>query len=267
MFEQIKDSFPSGPDPITHRLQGKRALVTGATTGIGREVAKELAKHNVRVIAVGRTESQLQSLEQEQAGIEGISTDISRLDDVQSLFRKMGFIPDIVVNNAARGHNNGLHEMNDEQLHGVVNTNLMGTLYVTREALKDMIERNSGQLVFVSSLAGKMGFPNLSVYSATKFGIEGFVDALREEIKQTGIHAMIVRPGVTDTDFFDTAGMNGFAEQMKHKMQSPTQTAVEIVEGIAQKKKELTIGPDKRFLPFLKHLPGSWARKLLPYIS
>ena len=82
MFEKIKDSFPTGPDPITHRLQGKRALVTGATTGIGRAVAKELARCNVRVVAAGRTESQLQSLEQEQAGIQGIPTDISRLEDV-----------------------------------------------------------------------------------------------------------------------------------------------------------------------------------------
>ena len=112
-----------------------------------------------------------------------------------------------------------------------------------------------------------MAFPNLSVYSATKFGIEGLAEAMREELKGTGILTTVVRPGVTDTEFFDAADMQDFAQVMKGKMQPADAVAQEIIEALAARREDVTIGPDKYFMPLLKLLPTRIARKFLRFFS
>ena len=259
---------------MENHFEGKSAIITGTSSGIGYALAKEFALGGAKVFAAARSQDKLQALQEDvcsQGGtLTAVPTDVSDPSDVHRLFAAVSEAecsPDIVVNNAAVGHNTEAHTMTAEQMKQVVATNLLGTMYVTREALQGMIERNKGHLVFLSSLAGKMAFPSLSVYSATKFGIEGFTESIREELKGTNILITIARPGVTDTNFFQTAGMEDFAHAMQGKMHSPDQVAGEIVKAIRKKRSEITIGSDRNFLLFLKHLPRSLARRLLPFFS
>lgn len=255
-------------------FKGKSVIVTGASTGIGHALSSKLTEEGAHVFAAARNTTKLMELKRITENAPGkvtpIQTDIREALQVQRLFERVdaesGKV-DIVVNNAAHGHNNRIHQMDPGEIQSVVSTNLLGTLHVTREALQRMLKKESGHIVFVSSLAGRMAFPNLSVYSATKFGIEGFAEATREELKETNIITTIIRPGVTDTDFFDAANMQGFAQAMRGKMQSAETVAQEIIKALVMKKEDVTIGPDKYFMPLLKLLPTHIARKFLRFFS
>jgi len=258
-------------------LKDKTVLVTGASSGLGSSLAKKAALSGGKVFAATRSVNKLSDIAEEvdrnneaNGVVIPVGTDVSDPESIEALFEsidKEGQGIDIVINNAAVGHNSRLQDLNDEELSNIVNTNLLGTIRVTRESIRRMTKKGEGHLVFVSSLAGRLAFPNLSVYSATKFGMEGLTQSVREELKGTGINTTLVRPGIMDTSFFATAGMDELARKMKHKMQSPDQVADEVMKAIANKSGELTIGPDRRFMPFLKHLPESIARRLLPYIT
>jgi len=256
----------------SERFSGQAIVVTGASAGIGHALAQKLAKEGGHVFAAARNMEKLTELAHGSEGSAGriipVQTDVRDAIQVQRLFEQIdaesGKI-DIVVNNAAHGHNSRIDQMELGEVQSVVSTNLLGAMYVTREALQRMTKQGKGHIAFVSSLAGRMAFPNLSVYSATKFGVEGLAEALREELKGTGIITTVIRPGVTDTDFFDAANMQGFAEAMKDKMQTADVVAQEIVETLAAKKEDVTIGPDKYFMPLLKILPTRIARKFLRF--
>lgn len=254
------------------RFSGQTIVVTGASAGIGHALAQKLAKEGGYVFAAARNMEKLAELAHGSEGGSGriipVQTDVRDAIEVQGLFKRIdadnGKV-DIVVNNAAHGHNNRIDQMELEEMQSIVSTNLLGAMYVAREALLRMIKQEKGHIAFVSSLAGRMAFPNLSVYSATKFGLEGLAEAMREDLKGTGIITTVIRPGVTDTGFFDAADMQGFAESMKGKMQSADVVAQQIVEALLAKKEDVTIGPDKYFMPLLKMLPTRIARKFLRF--
>lgn len=253
-------------------LQNKTILVTGASSGLGRSFANECAKKGNQVFAAARSINKLKSLQNEEGSgrIIAVETDIRDSGSVQRLFEMIDQSSkriDLVINNASIGHNNRIQEIDLEEAHQIVLTNLLGTIMITREAIRRMLNYGNGHIAFVSSLAGKLAFPNLSVYSATKFGIEGFAEAAREELKGTGIDVTVIRPGIMDTNFFETAGMTEFARDMKDKMQNPDKVALQALKAVEQNEADITIGNDKRFMPFLKHLPLAIARKLLPYIT
>lgn len=259
--------------PLNERFAGKSVLVTGSSQGIGRALSERLSNEGATVFAAARNLSKLEELASDNGGsgkIIPIQTDIRDALQIEELFARIDGETDalnIVVNNASHGHNERIDRMEVSDVASVVSTNLMGAMLVTRQALKRMVPRNGGHVAFVSSLAGRMAFPNLSVYSATKHGIEGFADALREELSETKIVTTVIRPGVTDTDFFRVAQMQEFAATMAGKMNSPEQVASEIADALATKTEDVTIGPDKYFMPLLKILPTRIARKLLPFFS
>jgi short-subunit dehydrogenase len=251
----------------------KTAVVTGASSGLGQAISKKLASRGATVFAAARNTEQLCSLQADatqnspNGSIIPITTDIRDPESVACLFQHIdeqrGKI-DFLINNAAHGHHEPLQDISFDQIESIVRTNLMGSIYATRHALERMLLQGDGQLVFVSSLAGKLAFPELSVYSATKFGIEGFASAIREELSGSGIHVSVIRPGVMDTDFFRRAGMNPDKYSRK---QDPNVVAEKILNAITREEQETVIGQDRRFMPFLKHLPESWARRLLPYFG
>lgn len=260
--------------PSLERFTGTSVVVTGASAGIGYALSKKLATEGAHVFAAARNPEKLDSLSKQSNGLPGkitpVRTDIRDVLQVQKLFEAVddsGLGLDLVINNAARGHNSHVDAMSIDEIDSIVSTNLLGAIYMTREALRRMKVRGKGHLAFVSSLAGRMAFPNLSVYSATKFGIEGFTEALREELKNTNIHTTVIRPGVTDTNFFEEAGMEDFAEKMRYKMQSADSVAAEIADALVAKRDDVTIGADKYFMPLLKILPTRVARKFLRFFS
>ncbi len=258
-------------------LQNKTILVTGASSGLGRSLALKSALLGGTVFAAARDRDKLDTLaseaeEENQASgvIIPIQTDVRDAESICALFGKIDEKSkglDVVINNAAVGHNSTLQDITTAELENIIATNLLGTIYVTRESIDRMFKQKGGHLIFVSSLAGKLAFSNLSIYSATKFAIEGLVEAIREELHGTGIAITVVRPGIMDTNFFATAGMSEFAETMRHKMQSPDEITDEIMQAITKRPEEVTIGSDRRFMPLLKFLPKSIARRLLPYVT
>lgn len=254
----------------------KTAIVTGASAGIGREIAKEFAMRGAKVIATARRQNRLEQLAEECASFEGkcipLAADImhpaSAVKIVEAAMTIAGRI-DILVNNAAIGFKSTAIETPEVKMQEMLTTNLVGPIKLTQQAIRVMIGQASGSLVFVTSLAGKMGFPGLSVYSASKFGIEGFVEALRSEIAGTGIDVTVLRPGVTDTEFFDVAGMHEYPALLRKrgKIHSPEAVARYLADKLPKRPTELTFGTDRFFLKLLPFIPHHLRLKFLSFIN
>ena len=180
-------------------LEGKVALVTGASRGIGAAVANRLAAAGVRLGLASRSGDDL--------GLEGAVArpcDVRRLDELEAIVadtvERHGRL-DIVVANAGVGAYGPFLELSPEHLDEMVDVNLKGTLYAVRAALPHLLESGEGDIVTLASEAGRRGLPNEAVYCASKFGQVGFTRALDHELREHGVRCTNVCPGGVATDF------------------------------------------------------------------
>ncbi|HEY1268511.1 MAG TPA: SDR family oxidoreductase [Candidatus Binatia bacterium] len=184
------------------------ALVTGASSGIGRQIALDLAAQGATVVASSRS---LARLDETAAGLrryggasEVVECDVSdpaavkRM--VQDALAKFGRV-DILVNNAGFGDYRPLAETPIDGIEAMLCTNYLGTVYCTKEVLPSMIARRSGVIVNISSISGIMGTPEIAPYCATKFAQIGFSESLYHELKPYGVHVAVVCPGPVRTNF------------------------------------------------------------------
>jgi len=205
-------------------LQNKTALITGAGKGIGRAVALALANEGVQVGLVARTEKDLQAVAQE-AGALGVKTavataDVSDINSVNAAVAKirqeLGPI-DILINNAGTAAFGKFLELTPEQWENQVKVNLFGVYYTTRAVLPEMIERQTGDIVNVSSTAGLKGAPVTSAYSASKFGLMGLTDSLMQEVRKHNIRVTALTPSTVVTDLAKSANLiNNNEERLMH---------------------------------------------------
>jgi len=187
-------------------LQGKVALVTGAGKGIGRAVALALAAEGVNVGLLARTNSDLQSLAAEIA-THGVKT-CSVVADVADraameaaaaqIAQELGPV-DILINNAGIGHFAKFMEMEPAQWEHIIQVNLMGTYYATRAVLPDMIARQTGDIINISSTAGQRGAAGTSAYSASKFAVLGLTESLMQEVRKHNIRVSALTPSTVAT--------------------------------------------------------------------
>ena len=188
-------------------IKNKVALITGGGRGIGRATAIELAKEGVNVGLVGRT---LENLEKVKAELEAYgvkvavaTADVSNLDEitkaVESIKSELGPI-DILLNNAGISKFGGFMELTPEEWTNIIDVNLKGVYYTTRAVLPEMIERQTGDIINISSTAGERGGPVTSAYSASKFGVIGLSESLMQEVREHNIRVSTMTPSTVATE-------------------------------------------------------------------
>ena len=184
-------------------------LITGASSGIGAATARLFASHGYRVVMAARRLERLQEIEKEikEAGGLALSvdTDLNHLDQINALVEKTlsayGQL-DILFNNAGFGRAKWLEEMDPQKdIELQIQVNLNGLIQMTRAVLPSMIERKSGHIINMASMAAFVATPTYSIYAATKYGVRGFSNALRREVGIWGINVSAIFPGGVKTEF------------------------------------------------------------------
>lgn len=188
-------------------LRGALALVTGASSGIGRASALALAAHGCRLLACGRDEQRLADVAGRTGG-EWFAADLTDAAQTAALSDTVAGhgVPDVVVHCAGIGLAGPVEQTDEESLRPVLAVNLLAPMRLTKALLPAMRSRGSGHLVFVGSIAGRLGAPQEACYAASKAAVHAYADSLRIELDPVGIGVTTVVPGVVATDFFDRRG-------------------------------------------------------------
>ena len=253
-------------------LNGKRILITGASSGLGRELAYQFSrKGNVDLILVARRKEALDKVAKKCESLgkvttETYSVDMSSQEEVEGLLQthdeavKALYEIDILINAAGYGLMKDYNEFSDYEVVKMFDTNVIGTIQLTSEIAKEMQERKAGSIVTIASLAGKIATPKTSVYSATKFALIGYFNALRLELKKDNVHVMTVNPGPVATNFFNIADKDKtYIKALGNKSLTPKLVASKIIRGIEREKREVN-------LPFIYTL-GVKISQLFPRLS
>ncbi|HKQ59219.1 MAG TPA: SDR family oxidoreductase [Candidatus Eisenbacteria bacterium] len=186
-------------------LDGQVALVTGGNRGIGRGIVEALAGEGAKVVLTARSRESAAAAAREVGGATlGLACDVRSHDQVREVFgeiqRAAGGL-DVLVNNAGIGIFAPVADLPPDDWRAVIETNLNGVYYCCHEAIPLMRKRGGGYIFNLSSLAGRNAFPNGAVYNATKFGLNGFSEALMQEVRYDGIRVSYLMPGSVATDF------------------------------------------------------------------
>jgi NAD(P)-dependent dehydrogenase (short-subunit alcohol dehydrogenase family) len=190
----------------THASADRRTwFITGTSTGLGRALTEQLLARHDRVAATLRTPEALNDLRARYGDALWVAElDVSDADAVRAVvdraFRELGRI-DVIVNNAGYGLFGAAEELTDDQIRRQIDTNIVGSIQVIRAALPHLRAQGGGRVLQVSSEGGQVAFPNFSLYHTSKWGIEGFVEAVRQEVAPFGITFTIIEPGPTRTNF------------------------------------------------------------------
>ncbi|WP_342563607.1 3-ketoacyl-ACP reductase [Paenibacillus sp. FSL R7-0345] len=220
---------------MAQSLQGKVAIVTGAARGIGKATAVALAKEGVSVGLLARSEAALQTLAAEIEGY-GVKAafavaDISSKEQVdaavEALKSELG-AADILINNAGIATFGTLLEMDPEEWKGMIDVNLMGTYYVTRAVLPQLIEKNAGDIINISSTNGLNGAATSSAYSASKFAMIGLTESLAQEVRRNNIRVSALTPSTIATDL--ALDLNLIKENNDSKFVQPEDIAEFIID-------------------------------------
>jgi len=222
-------------------LKGKTALITGAARGIGRAAAIALAKEGVNIGLIARTEETLQNVAKEIEA-EGVKTsyaiaDVSSNDEVTTAVTKIKDElgeTDILINNAGIAKFGGFMDLEIAEWEKIIQVNLLGAYYVTRAVLPDMIERQSGDIINISSTAGQKGAPVTSAYSASKFGLMGLTESLAQEVRKHDIRVSALTPSTVSTDL---AVENNLTDGQQDNMLQPEDMAEFIVAQLKMNKR------------------------------
>jgi 3-oxoacyl-[acyl-carrier protein] reductase len=183
-------------------LEGERALVTGASRGIGRAIALELARAGAEVVVGYRSGEQEAAAVAAEANGRAIQADVSDPDSARSLVEAAGDL-DVLVNNAGLTRDGLLARMSDDDWRDVIETNLSSVFYTCRAVSRPMMKRRSGSIVNVSSIVGVRGNWGQTNYAASKAGIIGFTKSLARELGSRNVRANVVTPGYVRTQLTD----------------------------------------------------------------
>lgn len=188
----------------------KTAFITGATSGIGREIAREFAKHSLRLILCGRRQERLDELQEELSAHTEVYTLNFDVRDKENVAKAVASLPedfqtiDILINNAGNAH--GLDPIQSGSLDdwdAMLDINVKGLLYVSKAIIPQMVARKSGHILNIGSTAGKEVYPNGNVYCASKHAVDALNQGMRIDLNAHGIRVGAINPGLVETEFSD----------------------------------------------------------------
>ena len=188
--------------------QKQTALVTGASSGIGRETALKLAEKGFAVIAAARRRERLVKLADQVQGITPVQVDLSQPDDTEKFCDYLEHLPtpvSILVNNAGYSVRGALEDVSIEAVKRLFEVNLFALIRITQACLPAMRSQRKGMIINLSSIVGKFTFPGSGIYAASKHALEAVTDAMRLELAPMGIRVVTIRPGPIATEFNDVA--------------------------------------------------------------
>lgn len=228
-------------------LDGKRVLLSGATGGLGRAIAEELAGRGAKLVLSSRKREELQELARSLPGgarrHKVIVADLAKDGAASKLVRDAGNI-DALVANAALPATGKLESFSRPQLARALRVNLEAPIMMARELAPKLAKKGEGHIVFIASLAGKVGSPRSSLYNATKFGIRGFAFGLREDLHSDNVGVSIVSPGfVREAGMFADAGS---APPPGLGTTTPKKVAKAVVRAIRRDRSEITVAPRRQ---------------------
>jgi short-subunit dehydrogenase len=226
---------------------GLTALVTGASSGIGKLLALRFAREGANVVLVARRAKELEAVaeEVERMGRKSLvlPCDVAQRDRVfaaaEEALARFGSV-DVLVNNAGYGHHRPFLGWDLDDMERMMSVNYLGALYWTKALLPRMVEERRGWIVFIASVAGKIGVPEESAYAASKFAMVGLAEALSIEVEDAGVHVLTVCPGTIRTDFFDEEALARMPPVARRSMVDPDPLIEAIMKALARGKHEIT---------------------------
>lgn len=242
---------------------GKVIVITGASSGIGKQVAKEFAKLHALLVLVSRDKNKLEETAKElskyKTEILAFPCDVSQKDQVnkmsQDVLKKFGIV-DVLVNNAGFGIYSTINDIKIEEIESQMATNYLGMVYCIKNFLPKMLEKKSGHIVNVASVAASIGIPAMAPYCASKFAMLGFSESLYHELKGSGVGITVVSPIMVRTNFFNHKSFNNMPRYTGSL--SPNTVAKAVVRGASSPRLEIVVPEFVRI--------AIWFKQTLPYL-
>lgn len=255
-------------------MLNKVVIITGASSGIGKACAEHFGKQGAKLTITGRNEQNLNEAAKElkAKGIEvlAVTSDVAIKEDCQRIIdetiKTYGII-DVLINNAGISMRALLNDADLSVIEKVMQINFYGALYCTKYALPHLL-KSKGSVVGVSSIAGYVGLPARTGYSASKFAMQGFLDALRTENLKKGLHVMIACPGFTASNIRNTAlaadgNAQGESPREEDKMMTAEEVAEYIYDGVVKRRRTLVLTTEGKLAVLLSKFFPSFIEKMV----
>ncbi len=251
-------------------MKDKVVIITGGSLGIGKACAFEFGRKGSKVVIAARNEQSLKEtvaeLKKEDIDCLSVQVDVSQEDDckrlVQETIKKYGKI-DVLLNNAGISMRAAFADLDLSVIRSLMNVNFWGTVYCTKHAMPELI-KSKGSVVGVASIAGYVGLPGRTGYSASKYAMKGFLDALRNENRNTGLHVMVACPGYTASNIRKAAliadgSKQGDTPLDEEKLMTAEEVAKHMYHAVRGRKREIILTSQGKL--------AVWINKLFPKLS
>jgi uncharacterized protein len=248
-------------------FHGKLVLITGASSGIGAQTARDFAAKGARLILVARREDRLRALAAEITATGGQAevrpcdlSDLYSRDRLISDLHTRNLIPDILINNAGYGNSRPFLQETPEDIYRMTTVNYLAAAHLMSYLLPQMIARGSGAMVNVASSAGRVAVPNMAVYCATKFALCALTESVGYELQGTGVTMHLINPSSTDTEFFSAGVWQGHSPW---KMVTAAQVSQAIIHAVTANQAVTYIPKMRGFMVYVFNLLGPLGRWVL----